>query len=197
MERRAADDSSCNGNPGDFGAGQYGDHLDAASEARPTIGVDERTDALARRHEVRGAGLHATLHPHARGSRRTGDPWRPGIPPSQGDRSLSLRACAGDRLPGRRRGGDGRRHSGHVERPIACGGVAVFPGDVLAGDGDGVVVIPRAKADEVAVSALEREELETFVLSRVKEGSAIPGTYPPNEETRQAFQKWRQSQRRM
>lgn len=77
---------------------------------------------------------------------------------------------------------------------IACGGVAVFPGDVLTGDGDGVVVIPRALAAEVAAGALEQERLERFLKSRIAGGAPTIGTYPPNDETLQIYQEWLKSQ---
>src|SRR5271169_316577 len=64
--------------------------------------------------------------------------------------------------------------------PIGCGGVAVYPGDIIVGDRDGVVVIPVAMTDEVADDASEQEELEEFLLERVADGAALPGTYPPN-----------------
>lgn len=78
-----------------------------------------------------------------------------------------------------------------LQRPIACGGVAVFPGDVLLGNEDGVVVIPRKLADEVARDGVEQEHLETFLKGRVEAGHPIFGTYPPNEETLAAYRAWR------
>ena len=78
-----------------------------------------------------------------------------------------------------------------LERPIACGGVAVFPGDVLVGDGDGVVVVPRALADEVARDGETQEALEAFLKARIEAGSPIPGTYPPNQATLDAYEAWR------
>ncbi|HUA76362.1 MAG TPA: ribonuclease activity regulator RraA [Acetobacteraceae bacterium] len=74
---------------------------------------------------------------------------------------------------------------------IGCGGVAVLPGDVIVGDGDGVVVIPAAIAEEVAVDAAAQEEMEEFIQSRIAGGAKLPGTYPPNEETRAAYAAWR------
>jgi regulator of RNase E activity RraA len=74
-----------------------------------------------------------------------------------------------------------------MNEPIACGGVLVMPGDVLAGDDDGVVVLPRAVAAEVARSAREQDEIEAFVLEKIQGGSAIVGVYPPNEQTRSEF----------
>lgn len=77
-----------------------------------------------------------------------------------------------------------------VQRPIACGGVAVFPGDVLVGDGDGVVVIPRHLASEVAGDGWEQERLERFVQMAVAQGRSIVGLYPANDETRAAYRQW-------
>ncbi len=82
-------------------------------------------------------------------------------------------------------------HATDIDVPIGCGGVAVYPGDIVVGDRDGVVVIPRALADEVARDAAEQEALEEFVLHRVAEGAPLAGTYPPNEDTRAAFAGWR------
>jgi regulator of RNase E activity RraA len=78
-----------------------------------------------------------------------------------------------------------------LQEPIACGGAAVFPGDVVAGDADGVVVIPRALAPEIARDGGEQERLEAFLLSRIEAGRPIFGTYPPNEETLRDYEAWR------
>ncbi|MBX5452896.1 MAG: ribonuclease activity regulator RraA [Acidobacteriia bacterium] len=78
-----------------------------------------------------------------------------------------------------------------LQVPIGCGGVAVFPGDVIVGDADGVVVIPQAIADDIAREAAEQEMLEQFLFQRIAEGAALPGTYPPDDETRAAFAAWR------
>ena len=80
-----------------------------------------------------------------------------------------------------------------VQDPIACGGVAVFPGDVLVGDPDGVCVIPRGIADDVARAAGEQEQIEAFILERIRDGTPVPGTYPPNEATLAAFEDWRRN----
>jgi len=76
--------------------------------------------------------------------------------------------------------------------PIACGGVAVFPGDILVGDGEGVVVIPQHLADELARDAHEQETLEEFVLGEIAGGRALPGTYPPNADTLARYREWQQ-----
>ena len=72
--------------------------------------------------------------------------------------------------------------------PIQCGGVLVKPGDVIVGDDDGVLVIPRAVAAEVAADAAEHERLEQFVLRKIDAGSSIRGVYPPNEATRAEYE---------
>jgi regulator of RNase E activity RraA len=82
-------------------------------------------------------------------------------------------------------------HAIDLNVPIGCGGVAVYPGDVIVGDDEGVVVIPRHLADEVACDAAEQEIMEAFVLERIEAGAALPGTYPPNAETRAAYAEWR------
>ena len=75
--------------------------------------------------------------------------------------------------------------------PIACGGVAVYPGDVIVGDDEGVVVIPAHLAEEVGADAIEQEKMEVFILERVEQGAKLAGTYPPNAETKAAFLAWR------
>lgn len=79
-------------------------------------------------------------------------------------------------------------HAVDFDVPIACAGVAVFPGDVLVGDAEGVVVIPRHLAARIAEPAAAQEDLERFLLARVEAGSRLPGTYPPNEETLAAYE---------
>lgn len=81
--------------------------------------------------------------------------------------------------------------------PIGCGDVAVFPGDVIVGDGEGVVVIPKEIADEVAVEAFEMTAFEDFVTEKVLEGRSIVGLYPPTDEkNREEFQAWRVANQR-
>jgi regulator of RNase E activity RraA len=66
--------------------------------------------------------------------------------------------------------------------PIACGGVVIFPGDVIVADRDGAVVIPQAMVDEVAAEAAEIERFDAWVIRQVSEGQPLPGLYPPNAE---------------
>jgi regulator of RNase E activity RraA len=79
-------------------------------------------------------------------------------------------------------------------RPIACGGVAVYPGDVVVGDSDGVVVVPRGIAAEIAREAVEQEEMEAWLAERVRNGAPLAGTFPPSEETVKAYTAWRAQQ---
>jgi len=72
--------------------------------------------------------------------------------------------------------------------------VAVFPGDVLVGDGDGVIVLPREIAAEVAADAMEQERQERFVLYLIQAGSTIVGVYPMNEATAAAYREWREGE---
>lgn len=76
-----------------------------------------------------------------------------------------------------------QHHAVDLQVPIACGGVAVYPGDVLVGDSEGVVCIPRHLAAEIATAAFEQEELEEFLHEKIKAGAGLPGVYPPNEAT--------------
>ena len=87
-----------------------------------------------------------------------------------------------------------KHHAVDIGLPIACGGVAVYPGDIVLGDADGVMVIPRHLADEIADESVEMELFETFVLEQVNAGASIRGLYPPTDpETVRRFEAWRQT----
>ena len=75
-----------------------------------------------------------------------------------------------------------------IQVPVACGGVSVFPGDIIVGDGEGVVVVPSHLAAEVAEQAVAQEELEDFLLQKITNGASIVGTYPPDEKTLAEFE---------
>ncbi len=79
-------------------------------------------------------------------------------------------------------------HPVDFQTPIACAGVSVYPGDILVGDDEGVIVIPRHLAARVAELAAEQEHRERFLLDRIRQGSALPGTYPPDERTQAAYE---------
>jgi regulator of RNase E activity RraA len=81
-----------------------------------------------------------------------------------------------------------------INVPIGCGDAPVFPGDVIVGDADGVIVIPAHIADEIASEAVEMTAFEDFVTEQVMEGQSIHGLYPPTEEqTRTDFAAWRKA----
>lgn len=86
-----------------------------------------------------------------------------------------------------------QHHAVDMQLPIACGEVAVYPGDVMVGDRDGVVCVPRHLAEEVAEAAVAQEHLEEFVLSKVDAGAPLRGTYPPDADTRAEYQRWAQA----
>lgn len=76
------------------------------------------------------------------------------------------------------------------QQPISCGGVAVFPNDVVVVDEDGAVLIPAAMLDAVVAEALEQERLEGWIMSQVEAGVPLPGLYPPNEENAARYRAW-------
>ncbi|MDX2101225.1 MAG: ribonuclease activity regulator RraA [Alphaproteobacteria bacterium] len=86
-----------------------------------------------------------------------------------------------------------KHHAVDINVPIGCGGVPVFPGDILVGDGEGVVVIPAHLAEDVARDAGEQEVFERFVIEQVRAGVGIFGLYPPEAEAKAAFEAWRQA----
>lgn len=74
------------------------------------------------------------------------------------------------------------------QEPIACGGVAVFPNDLIVVDADGAVVIPAALVDEIVATAPEQERLEGWIMEQVEQGASLPGLYPPNEENKARYE---------
>lgn len=79
-----------------------------------------------------------------------------------------------------------------INVPIGCGDVAVFPGDIILGDDDGVMVIPAHLAEEVAHECTEMTLFENFVLEQVQKGKSIVGLYPlTDEKMRTEFEQWR------
>ena len=79
------------------------------------------------------------------------------------------------------------------QEPIGCGGVAIFPNDVIVADDDGAVVIPAALLREVVEAAAEQEKFEAWVVTEVQSGTPLPGLYPPNAETKSRYQAFLQS----
>ena len=74
------------------------------------------------------------------------------------------------------------------QRPVGCGGVAVFPDDVIVADRDGAVVIPAALVEEVTALAVEQERLEGWIMDEIKGGAALPGLYPANAENQARYE---------
>ncbi|HWH82206.1 MAG TPA: ribonuclease activity regulator RraA [Burkholderiaceae bacterium] len=80
------------------------------------------------------------------------------------------------------------------QEPIDCGGVAVFPNDVIVVDADGAVLIPAALVDEVIAAAVEQERFEGWIMAEVGRGVALPGLYPPNAEASARYRAWVEAQ---
>ncbi len=81
------------------------------------------------------------------------------------------------------------------QEPIACGGVAIFPGDTIVADGDGAVVIPQAMLADVTQLAAEQEAQESWIMGEVQKGVPLPGLYPPNDENKAKYAAWRKAQK--
>jgi len=81
------------------------------------------------------------------------------------------------------------------QEPIACGGVAVFPNDLIVVDADGAVVVPAALVDEIVAAAPEQERLEGWIMAQVEEGASLPGLYPPNEENKARYEAAKRQQK--
>ena len=79
--------------------------------------------------------------------------------------------------------------------PVRIGGATVAPGDILLGDRHGILVIPAHLAEEVVDAALSKSDFEEFQRSLLLEGRSIDGVYPPNEETKKAYEEWRRDRR--
>jgi regulator of RNase E activity RraA len=89
-----------------------------------------------------------------------------------------------------------KHHAVDLNVPIGCGGVPVYPGDWLVGDGEGVVVIPAEMVETVADEAFEQTVFEDYVTEQVMAGRSIFGIYPPNDEARAEFAAWRKQNNR-
>jgi regulator of RNase E activity RraA len=74
------------------------------------------------------------------------------------------------------------------QEAIGCGGVAIFPDDVIVVDADGAVVIPKALVEEVTVLCVEQERLEAWILNEVGKGIPLPGLYPPNADNKSRYE---------
>jgi regulator of RNase E activity RraA len=86
-----------------------------------------------------------------------------------------------------------QHHAVDINVPIGCAEVAIYPGDILVGDEEGVVCVPRHLAAEVARAAQEQEELEAWIQNEIAQGKPLRGTYPPDEATLGRYHQGRSS----
>lgn len=87
-------------------------------------------------------------------------------------------------------------HPLEINVPVGCAGVLIMPGDVIVGDGEGVVAIPAQVAESVAHAAHEQEQLEEFIQQKIAAGASILGVYPPNDDTKAEYETWKREQNR-
>ncbi len=81
-------------------------------------------------------------------------------------------------------------HPVELDGPVGCAGVAIYPGDVIVGDAEGVVVIPHAFVDEVAEQAFDTVEYEAFAAMHISRGRPIFGLFPASPESRIEYEQW-------
>jgi regulator of RNase E activity RraA len=86
-------------------------------------------------------------------------------------------------------------HAADLGLPIGCAGVAVYPGDIVVGDAEGVVIVPAHLADEVAAEAIDATAYEEFVEERIAAGRSIFGLFPASEESRREYEEWKAKRR--
>jgi regulator of RNase E activity RraA len=77
------------------------------------------------------------------------------------------------------------------QQPVGCGGVAIFPNDVIVADDDGAVVIPQALVEAVTAAGVEQERFEGWIMAEVARGVPLPGLYPPDTEAKARYDAWR------
>jgi regulator of RNase E activity RraA len=73
---------------------------------------------------------------------------------------------------------------------VTCGGVPIFPGDIIVGDGEGTVAIPATLAKEVAENGIKQDHIEGWVNRKLAKGASLPGLYPPSDKVRAEYEKW-------
>src|SRR4051812_31780347 len=84
-----------------------------------------------------------------------------------------------------------QHHAVDLQVPIGCAEVAIYPGDIMVGDQEGVVCVPQHLAQEIAQQAAEQDELEAWIQNEIRQGKPLGGTYPPDEETRRRYHEHR------
>src|SRR4051794_10349212 len=86
-----------------------------------------------------------------------------------------------------------QHHAVDINVPIGCAEVAIYPGDIMVGDQEGVVCVPQHLAQEIAQQAAEQDELEAWIHEEIRQGRPLRGTYPPDEQTRRRYHDSRSS----
>lgn len=81
-------------------------------------------------------------------------------------------------------------HAADINLPIGCGGVAVYPGDLIVGDADGVIVVPRHLAEEVLKEAIEATRYDEFAEAEIARGRSLVGLYPPTPASMKEYEAW-------
>jgi regulator of RNase E activity RraA len=84
-------------------------------------------------------------------------------------------------------------HAVAMGEPIGCAKVAIYPGDVMVGDSEGVIAIPASCANEVATEAYEMTRYDGFAAEQIAAGRSLLGIYPPNDTARREFEEWKRS----
>lgn len=85
-------------------------------------------------------------------------------------------------------------HASDMNQPIACGGVAVYPDDIIFGDAEAVIVIPRKYVAEIADEAVAMEAQEVFIKFEIERGKSTFGLYPPNADAIERYHEWQASE---
>ena len=159
----------------------------AARRRRPLVGTDGRMLVVAADHPARGAlGVRSAVCAMASRSdllaRLVTALERPGV---DGVLGTGLPVwCRGTAAPP---SVAGLTFVGWQE-PVACGGVAVFPDDIIVADDDGAVLIPAASLDGVLAEAPEQERMEAWIASEIEKGVPLPGLYPMNADTKARYE---------
>jgi regulator of RNase E activity RraA len=91
----------------------------------------------------------------------------------------------------------GRLQAIETNVPVGCSDVAVYPGDIVVGDAEGVVVIPAAMADQIARAAFDQSRYDTFAAQEIARGASVIGLYPSTDASRGRFAAWQAGQRKV
>ena len=86
-----------------------------------------------------------------------------------------------------------QHHATDINVPIGCAEVAIYPGDIMVGDEEGVVCVPQHLAEEIAEAAAEQDKLEDWIQNEIRRGKPLRGTYPPDEATLRRYHDHRTS----